>query len=267
MEAAHRFMQQMMDYPVAECGESLASLPDAAAASGVTVEFSDTLNSDRYERVYHLRQGLIEGFIGAARAMNDRGWTLKVEDGFRSRGMQKYGALQQIVFDVILEKVIWENNGRVPDGDLMFRRLSAIAANCPKVGTHMSGSAIDISVLSSEGTGEIDRGGSYVEISELTPIGSPFVSSEQRRHRDQIHRIMTSHGFVAYPYEFWHYSQGDAYAQHLNNTGQPARYGAIDFDPDSATVMPIADPTACLHAIEEIEKHIDTALRRRSTRQ
>lgn len=266
MEAAHDFVQEMMSYPVVECGEPLASLPDAVAASGVTVDFSSTLNSSRYERIYYLRQGLIEGFIGAAEAINDRGWTLKVEDGFRSPAMQKFGAMQEIVFDVVLEKVIWENNGKVPDGALMFRRLSAIAAKCPKVGTHMSGSAIDISVFSSEGSDEIDRGGSYIEISELTPIGSPFVSSVQRSHRDQIDAIMTRHGFVAYPYEFWHYSQGDAYTEHLNNTGLPARYGPVDFDPDTATITPMADPTRYLNTIEEIEKGIDAALNRRGLR-
>ena len=265
MEAAHDFVQEMMSRPVVECGEPLASLPDAVAASGVTVDFSSTLNSNRYERIYYLRQGLIEGFIGAAKAINDRGWTLKVEDGFRSPVMQKFGAMQEIVFDMVLDRVIWENNGKVPDGALMFRRLSAIAANCPKVGTHMSGSAIDISVFSSESSEEIDRGGSYLEISELTPIGSPFVTSIQRSHRDQIDAIMTSHGFVAYPYEFWHYSQGDAYTEYLNNTGKPARYGPVNFDPDTTTITPMADPTKYLNTIEEIEKGIDAALNRRDT--
>ena len=67
-------------------------------------------------------------------------------------------------------------------------------------------------------------------MSERTPMNSPFVSPEAQRNRQEITAIMRESGFVEYPYEFWHYSSGDAYEQILLGTGQPARYGAVDFD-------------------------------------
>ena len=98
----------------------------------------------------------------------------------------------------------------------MFRRCSALVASVPKFGTHMSGSAIDISVMHlDDPSREVDRGAPYLEMSALTPMGSPFVSDAARRNRREITALMRRHGFVDYPWEFWHYSSGDAYEQVL----------------------------------------------------
>ena len=63
-----------------------------------------------------------DSFLNAARKMNDRGWFIHLEDAYRSAPMQT--------------------------AELMLRRLSAFIAIGPKLGTHMSGSAIDISLMS-----------------------------------------------------------------------------------------------------------------------
>ncbi|MHB9028608.1 MAG: M15 family metallopeptidase [Candidatus Latescibacterota bacterium] len=264
MESAFGFMSEIRKYPVEECGEPLVSLPDAAAAEGVSVVFSDTLIAGLHPRLFYLREGLIQDFIAAAKEMNKRGWTLKVEDGFRSRDMQKDIALQEKVLGVILRKVVWEIGGAAPDPDpvLVFRRLTALSATRPKIGTHMSGSAIDITVLRSDDLSEIDRGGPYIELSELTPMDSPFVSPEAARNRAEISGIMSRRGFIAYPYEFWHYSKGDAYAERLTNSGKPARYGAVDVDLPSGAVAPIPNPDESLHSVEDFKRHIESALDR-----
>jgi D-alanyl-D-alanine dipeptidase len=262
MEAAYGFMQVMMDYPVAECGDPMGSLREAAAEARVTVLFSETKIAGQFERLFYLRKGLIRSFIGAARDMNERGWTLKVEDGYRSRAMQKGVAMQPIVLDRILAKAIWETGGKVPEPDFLFRRITALSATFPKIGTHMSGSALDISVIRAEDGSEVDRGGSYIELSEKTPMETPFVPPQAARNRAEITRIMRRHGFMAYPWEFWHYSQGDAYAEHLANTGRPARYGAVDFDPAAGSLAAIPNPKDSLHSPKDILRNMHAALAR-----
>jgi len=262
MDAAYNFMMAILDYPVEECGEGLVYLPDVVQAGDVQVEFSSTKIARDFDRLFYLREGLIEDFIAIARAMNERGWILKVEDGFRSREMQKYLALKESVFDAILQKVIWEVGGDTPAPDLLFRRMSALVATIPKIGTHMSGSAIDISVLCADDLLEVERGGPYIEMSESTPMASPFVSAEAAQNRAEITALMEQHGFLAYPYEFWHYNKGDAYDRYLTQSGRPARYGAIDFDPVSGSITPIADPKMPLHSLEEIQRYIEQALDR-----
>ena len=80
-------MQQVLVYPVQECGEKLVALPDAARAAGVRIEFSPAKHALGLDRQYYLRAGQIDGFLAAGAEMNSRGWVMKVEDGFRSRPM------------------------------------------------------------------------------------------------------------------------------------------------------------------------------------
>jgi hypothetical protein len=144
----------------------------------------------------------------------------------------------------------------------MLKRVAALTAIRPKVGTHMSGSAIDISVFEESTGEEIDRGGPYLEMSELTPMSSPFVSRCARENREQITAIMQRHGFIAYPFEFWHYNSGDCYAEFLTGSGQPGRYGAIHFDQTDGTIKPVADPDELLQPLEAIQHEIEQSLLR-----
>ena len=266
LEAAYAFMfESILPYPVVECGEPFVSLREAAEKADVVVAFSSLKHVNDLERLFYLREGQIPNFLGAAKKMNELGWVLRVEDGYRTREIQKYLGLTPKVFDAVLQRVMWELDGKVPSPEFMFRRCSALVATVPKFATHMSGSAIDISVMSrNDSSLEVDRGGPYIELSELTPMNSPFVSASGLRHRKKITALMRDYGFVEYPWEFWHYSSGDAYDQFLRKTGKPAIYGAVDWDPVTNVVSPMADATTPLNSEEEIRTEIEAALQRLS---
>jgi len=263
-DAAYDFMfGRILPYPVQESGEPLVSLPEAAAGAGVEVAFSARKHVRDLDRLFYLRQGQIAGFLGAAREMNQRGWVMRVEDGYRTRTIQKFLGRTPLVFDAVLKSVMWELGGTVPTPEFMFRRCSAMVATVPKFATHMSGSAIDISVLQRDDPQrEVDRGAPYIEMSALTPMDSPFVGGEAQRNRRDITALMARHGFVAYPYEFWHYSSGDAYDQYLRQTGRPAIYGPVDWDPATQALQPIADAAQPLNSHEEVRQEIAAALDR-----
>ncbi len=262
MEEGYRFMQEMMRYPVAECGEPLESLVDAAAAAGVDVEFSCSQIVTGINRMFLLRRGLIADFLAIAREMNERGWVLKVEDGYRTCQMQKLVSRKPVVFDSILQWTMRELDGKIPDVKLLTRRVASMTASCPKIGTHMSGSAIDMSVLHRDDRTELARGASYLAMCELTPMASPFVSAEAQKNRAEITSLMAKHGFIAYPWEFWHYNKGDAYAEYLQKTGQPGRYGAINWNVAERTITPIQNPLTLLNSEAEIQFEIEQALQR-----
>jgi zinc D-Ala-D-Ala dipeptidase len=260
MDAAYDFMLAIQEYPVQERGEPLVSLREAAAASGVQVIFSDLPHVLGLPRLFFLREGLLNDFLAAAIEMNSRGWLLKIEDAFRTRQMQKHNALRPEVFPFVLSKVAWELGGKTPPVDLVRRRLAAMIAMSPRVGTHCSGSAIDVSVFNRNGI-EIDRGAPYLEISEITPMDSPFITEKARKNRQEITALMARHGFTTYHFEFWHYNKGDAYAAYLEGSGRPARYGAVDLDTATGRVVPIADPAQPLNSEAEIEAMIRQAMR------
>lgn len=264
MDQASRFMTRMMTCPVDECGEPLASIPDAAREAGVEMEFSETPIVDGLPRIFEVRRGVIEPLLAAAREMNDLGWVLKVEDGFRTGEMQRRLARKQSIFDAILARVIWESGTEEPDPELVFRRVSVLVAAAPKVAGHMAGCAIDISVLDGATRVPLDRGGPYLEMSELTPMFCPFVGREALHRRAEITALMEKHGFVAYPFEFWHYSMGDVFAEHLRYTGRPARYAAVTRHSRTRAVDPVSDLAAPLHAEQDILDEIAAAAARRS---
>lgn len=261
MDTAYRFMLAIQGYPVEECGEPLSSLTTAAATSRVTIVFSPLPHVRGLPRLFFLRQGIVADFLEAAAEMNGRGWALKVEDAYRTREMQKCNALRPEVFPAVLATTRWELGGAMPTVELLRRRLAAVIAMNPRIGTHCCGSAVDVSVVSLKDGNEIDRGAAYLEISEKTPMGSPFVSAEAQVNRREITAIMARHGFRTYPFEFWHYNKGDAYDEHLSASGRPARYGPVDFDALTGAVTAIPDPTAPLNTAEEISARIQQAVR------
>jgi D-alanyl-D-alanine dipeptidase len=263
MELGHRFMRRMMEYPVEECGESLASIAGGATNAGIDMEFSDTPIVDSVPRIFEIREGLLEPLLSAAREMNDRGWVMKVEDGFRTARMQRGLAVKASVFDLILERAAWEAGHPDPPLDLVQRRVSTLVANWPKVAGHMSGCAVDIAVLDRETRSEVDRGGPYLEMSERTPMWSPFVSAQALHNRAEITAIMERHGFAAYPAEFWHYSQGDVFAEQLRCTGIAGRYAAVTRDQRTGSIEPIAHLAEPLNSTEAILEQIELAKRRR----
>jgi D-alanyl-D-alanine dipeptidase len=287
MEAAASFMERILDTPIADCGETLVSLPETVRRADVEILFSDTRLAGHLDRQFYLREGLIDAFLRVGEAMNSRGWILKVEDAYRSMEMQRALGKDPAIFGRILNKVIWEQQGEAPPVDstvdsifdstvdsvvdstveLMFRRLSVLIATRPKLGTHMSGSALDISVVDSRSGHDVDRGGPYLEMSERTPMSSPFVSAEARRNRGTITRIMSDYGFVAYPYEFWHYSQGDVFQMVLDPETPVARYTAVDFDPHSGQTVPMDHPLASLHSLEDLRNMAVAALEQAALKQ
>ena len=262
LDEAHDFMMRIVEYPVIECGEELVPLGPAANEAGVEVAFSTCSHVQGLPRLFMLRRGQIRGFLPAAQQMNRIGWVLKVEDGYRNRTMQKYVGRIPAVFDAILGKVLWERDGRTPDPAFMFKRIMTLAAQMPKTGTHMSGSAIDISVLDRATGQEVDRGGPCGEMSERTPMKSPFISATAKRNREEIIAIMCDAGFVEYPYEFWHFNSGDAYERILRGSSAAAQYGAVDWDEATGKLMPINEPTQPLNDLTEIEAEIQASLQR-----
>ena len=265
LDEAYEFMERVMGASVEECGEPVGDMREAAASAGVRVTFSSSKIGGVLERMFLLREGLIPRFVAVARAMNERGWVLKVEDGYRTLDMQRSLSLAPYVLDIVLGKVIWELGGAMPDPDLFFKRLTVLTATAPKIGTHMSASAIDISVHRADDGLEVDRGGPYIEMSERTPMASPFVSSEAAANRAEITGFLTREEFVAYPYEFWHYNQGDAYHGLLTGSGELGRYGAVDVDPVTGRVTPIEEPTRSLHARDAFRAAVEQALSRIGT--
>lgn len=262
MEAGYAIVEKLIAFPVQECGEGFASLPQAAAEAGVEMLFSDSKIAGELERIYFMRESLVADVVAIGRAMNDRGWVLKIEDCFRSLDMQRQLGRKPSVFDSILRKTMWELGGEVPSPEMMFRRAIVLTANMPKIGAHMSGSAIDISVFQRDGSGEVWRGFPYLEMSEHTPMRSPFIAPEHLATRLEITAMMEARGFIHFPFEFWHFDKDDAGMHILTGNPAPCRFGPVNWDPVTNQVSAVNDPFALLNPLPVIEAEIAAALKR-----
>ncbi len=203
MELGYAVVQQLISFPVNECGERFASLRDAAAEAKVEMLFSTTKIAGDLDRVYSMRESLVHDVITIGREMNERGWILKIEEGFRSQEMQRQLVRKPVLFDAILKKCIWENGGEVPSVEMVFRRAIVLIANIPKIGTHMH-----------------------------------------------------------FPFEFWYFNKGDAGAHILTGNPAPARYGPVNWNPQTNEVTPVADPLTPLNPLPVIEKEVAAAMQR-----
>ncbi|HBB74786.1 MAG TPA: hypothetical protein DC048_10100 [Planctomycetaceae bacterium] len=266
MEAGYDVVERTLAVEVRECGEPLASIPDEAAEAGVEMRFSTTKIAGTLDRLFVIRRGLVPGLLAAAREMNERGWILAIEDGYRTLEMQAELGRKPEVFDAILAKCVWECGGVLPPVELVFRRAAVLVANLPKVGTHMSASAIDVSVFRRDDGTEVWRGDPYLTMSERTPMRSPFVEPEALEQRLAIAAILEAHGFVHFPYEFWHFNQGDALGNLLGGVRRAARYGPVHWDRSANRVTACDDPLRPLNPLHVFEREINAARERAARR-
>ena len=262
MEQGYELVQHILKHPVKECGEGFASLPAAAESAGIEMQFSTSKIAGNLDRVFFMRESLVSTVMAVGKAMNERGWVLKIEDAFRSLEMQGQLVRKPECFDAILQKCIWENGGEIPPVELVFRRAMVLIANIPKIGTHMSGSAIDVSVFGRDDGREIWRGNPYLEMSERTPMRSPFVEPEALQNRLEITAMLEAEGLVHFPFEFWHFNKDDALGHVLRANAAPARFGPVHWDPKTNRVTAVENPLVPLNPMPVIEQEIDAALQR-----
>lgn len=267
MEQSYTLTEAIIRHPLQECGEGFASIRTAAEAAGAEMRFSTSNLAGQFERLFFIRESLMPDLMAIATDMNARGWILKIEDGYRTRAMQTALGRAPAVFDRILQSCIRECGGRRPPVELVSRRAMVLVANVPVTGTHMAGAAVDISVLRRDSGEEVWRGKPYLEMSEYTPMNSPFVTAEERQHRQEITRMMEQRGFLHYPGEFWHYNKGDSLYQIQARSGRPGRYGPVDWDPATNQVTPYADPLGLLTPLDTLESLIQQALARLGARE
>lgn len=262
MDQMDSLVEEVFTYPCEECGERLAPIPDAFEEAGVEALFSDTQIDGELERIYWIRESLIPRLVAIAQEMNECGWILKIEDGFRNLEMQMRLGRSKQTFDRIVRTCLWECRGALPPLDLLYRRARVLVANHPNTGTHMHGAAVDISVIRREDGSEVSRGKQYLEMNEYTAMNSPFISENERGNRLAITKIMETHGFMHFPGEFWHYNHGDALYQMLVESGKPGIYGPIHWNETTGEVSPFENSMMFLTPLDELERCMVAAIKR-----
>ena len=262
MDRGYELVQSMAKYEVNECGEGVVSIPEAAEKAGVKILFSETKIAGNLDRIYVIRESLMPDLLAIALDMKERGWILKIEDGYRTRDMQTQLGRKPEVFDMIVRSCWRENGGVTPPLDLVKKRSMCLVANYPYSGTHLMAAAVDISVFRIDDGSEVSRGKPYLEMSEYTPMDCPFISVEEHQNRMEITALMERHGFLHFPGEFWHYNKGDALYHITMRSGRQAPYGPIHWNPLTGEITSYDDITSPLTPPDLLAENLQQALKR-----
>jgi D-alanyl-D-alanine dipeptidase len=133
--------------------------------------------------VAYVRRELIPRLESIQKELSGKGLGLKIYDGYRPL------PVQQKMWDLIRDE----------------RFVSNPAVNR---GRHTRGTALDVTLVDRQGH-TLHMPSDFDEFSLRAAVNYRGGTVEERRNRDLLQRVMTRHGFLSYPDEWWHFDFRD----------------------------------------------------------
>jgi D-alanyl-D-alanine dipeptidase len=136
------------------------------------------------ERLYpfpsaYVRRELISHLEAVQKELAKQGLGLKIYDGYRPL------PVQQKMWNLIHDE----------------RFVSNPAVN---MGRHTRGTAVDVALVDKLGR-TLPMPSDFDEFSPRASVNYHGGNAEERRNRDLLQRVMTRHGFLSFPDEWWHF--------------------------------------------------------------
>lgn len=216
----------ILKIPLRECREPLVKLGEKKVPGLVF----NTKKSSGKTKIWVLRRSVAKALFSAASSFWAEGYLLSLEDSYRNPKVQKE------MFLGYVSKV----RKQFPALSLLKaqQRANTYIAGIPILAAHTGGAAIDVILLAKKGRKVIDMGCDYLTLGPKAITNNPNLSGKQIANRQLLKSVLSQNGFINYPYEYWHYSLGDACAAYLTHR-KFAIYGPVDYNPDSGeTVFP-----------------------------
>ena len=167
----------------AECTADLANVASMTRPPLQEIRYATTYNFTG-ERLYsfpaaYVRRELIPHLEAVQKELAMQGLGLKIYDGYRPL------PVQQKMWDLIHDE----------------RFVSNPAVN---EGRHTRGTAVDVTLVDKRGR-PLPMPSDFDEFSPRAAVNYRGGSTEERRNRDLLQRVMTRHGFLSYYDEWWHF--------------------------------------------------------------
>lgn len=215
--------EKVLRIPIKECSEPLVDIKnEQRLAYGPPPECE--LTKDDYT---YLRKTVYEKLLKAQDDLPN-GWRFRLYDGFRSL------EVQEILFNDIYSKT--KNRYPGASKEHIFRESTRLVSpvinsdGTVNIPAHNTGAAVDIEIIDKDGS-LIDMGMTAADWRDVDPeyclTACKLISPTAQLNRKQLYEIMTHHGFINYPTEWWHFSYGDRFwAYHTN--AEYALYDSAD---------------------------------------
>jgi D-alanyl-D-alanine dipeptidase len=146
-------------------------------------------------------KALCAALAGALADAASRGFGLLLWDGYRpQRAVDSFLAWSTLPDDGLTKERHYPNLER---GDMFDQGYVAIRSG------HSRGSTVDLTLYRLD-TGDLAAtGGGHDLMDSISHHGAQGISRDEARNREHLRSIMERAGFVAYDYEWWHYTLRD----------------------------------------------------------
>ncbi|MEM3112566.1 MAG: M15 family metallopeptidase [Candidatus Anstonellales archaeon] len=227
--------------PIKESFEKMIFLPSVFQEAGIPLSLSD-LPFDKAcgewagkPRVFWVRESVAMRLVVLGEALSKAGLYFHIEDAFRPIGVQE-GLFKRRVNWILNEHSDW-------DWEAVLTEAKSKTAVSPRLASHKSGAAIDITLRRISDGSPLDLGNKYPEGGALVAIDCPFVTAEQWRTRQIFANSFRMAGFAIYSGEDWHASYSDNLAGVSDDRvieGYNAAYGPIkEFSLESGEILAV----------------------------
>ena len=121
----------------------------------------------------------------------------------------------------------------------LLKAANIYTAGVPILAAHTAGAAVDIILLDSNYK-KINMGSEYPSGTSESVTNFKKLPKKIVSLRKMFCKIMELNGLINYPFEWWHFSQGDVCATYLTKN-KFAIYGPVEFNPviKSSKYLPI----------------------------
>lgn len=214
--------------PIEESSEKMIFLPALFQKSGLPLSLSELpFNKACGEwagkpRVFWVRESMGQRLLKLADVLARVDLFFHIEDAFRPVGVQE-GLFRRRIDWIRSEHPDW-------DWETVILEAKSKTAVSPRLASHKSGAALDVTLRRISDGSHLDLGNKYPDGGALVAIDCPFVTAEQWQTRQLFANSFRMANFAVYSAEDWHASYLDNLAGVSDDKaieGYIARYGPI----------------------------------------
>lgn len=214
---------EILAIPIIECDEPLVDIKQ-----NKVLQYGLAPENELTENCYTKMRKTVFEKLCEAQVDLPQGWRFRLYEGFRST------VVQQMLFDEEYQRVMARYPHEAPQHNFYeTTRLVSPVVNADgsfNTPAHNTGGAIDVEVIDQHNQ-LIDMGMALKDWGSVQPelclTACELISDQAQKNRFLLCEIMERHGFINYPYEWWHFSYGDRYWAYYKNV-KYAMYGSAD---------------------------------------
>ncbi len=214
---------RILAIPIVECNEALIDLKNQSELLYGPIPESELTKND-YTK---MRKTVYEKLCKAQKDLPNN-YRFRIYEAFRSLLVQK----------MLFNQIYQDNLSKTPalsKEDLFYKTTQLISPIINLDGSinippHSTGAAIDIEIIDQSGK-LIDMGmdiKDWIQVdSRLCESYCQTISATAKQNRQILFDVMSQHGFINYPSEWWHFSYGDRYWAYFKGK-KNAIYGSVN---------------------------------------